>query len=67
MIEIFSAQKLEVASLPGEDDFLICVRGEKGTVLFITELAKYLKGRGRGLANAKLLKSHEKTPRRSQP
>ena len=45
MIEIFPASKLQVASSAASEQLLVCVRGEKGTVLYITELAKYLKVR----------------------
>jgi len=63
MIEIFAASKVLVDSLNTSDELLVCVRGEKGTVLFITELKKYLKGRGRGRSTGKLLKTRNKTPR----
>ena len=53
MIEIFPASKVLVDSLNAKEELLVCVRGEKGTVLFITELAKYLKARTRGRATAK--------------
>jgi len=43
MVEIFSGRKLKVTSLPGDDDLLVCIRGEKGNLLLITELEMYLK------------------------
>lgn len=48
MIEIFPASKVLVDSLNASEKLLVCVRGEKGTLLFITELEKYLKAQGRG-------------------
>lgn len=67
MIEIFPASKVLVDSLNASEELLVCARGEKGTVLFITELAKYLKAQSRGRAIAKPLKARKKTPRHRHP
>ena len=56
MIEIFPASKVLVDSLRTSDELLVCVRGEKGTILFVTELTRYLKAKSRGQPAAKLAK-----------
>ena len=38
MLEIFSARKLKVGSLPSDGNLLVCVRGHKGDLILITEL-----------------------------
>lgn len=63
MIEIFPASKVLVDSLNGREKLLVCVRGEKGSLLFITELEKYLKAQGRGRRTARPLKTRQKSPK----
>lgn len=67
MIEIFPASKVLVDSLNTSEDLLVCVRSEKGTLLFITELEKYLKAQSRGRRTAKSLKTRKKTPGHRHP
>ena len=67
MIEIFPASKVLVDSLNASEELLVCLRGEKGTLLFITELGKYLKAQGRGRPTAKLLKTCKNTPGHRHP
>jgi len=47
LVKILSARKLKLASLPNDEDFLVCARGDKGNLLFIKELEQYLKAQSR--------------------